>query len=103
MLKAMTLPKRENCKVLNMYPVCEQSWIMMEEGLEQYVRAERVAKARISGRSVSETPLAFIKPDGIPAAAEPNLLENVVSTVSFWVCRSLYTIPLPDWLGQKAS
>lgn len=61
----------------------------MEEGLDQYVRVERLARARTSGRPIAEAPLTFIKPDSLQASAEPRLVDSVIDTVCHWSPRTL--------------
>lgn len=59
-----------------------QSWIHMEEELEQYKRAEKLMKARLTGAAPPVAPMSFLTPDSLSSPAEPSLLENVVTTVS---------------------
>lgn len=61
----------------------------MEEELEQYKRAEKLMKARLTGAAPPVAPMSFLTPDSLSSPAEPSLLENVVTTVSLSLARLL--------------
>ena len=63
----------------------------MEESLDQYKRAEKLAKAQLTGRALPIGPMTFLTPDSLPAPSEPSMLENVITTVSS------SAVPLPDF------
>ena len=66
----------------------------MESHLEQYVRADKLQQARVSGQAMPDSPMAFIMPDNVAFKDEPSLLESVVNTVSLTLGSRFLWCPL---------